>query len=282
MPAAKKRELVKLLARHDVALVEDDVYAELHGGEPSIPAKAFDDAGRVMHCGSFSKCLAPGYRLGWCVPGRALERVARLELTTSISTSAPVQEGVADYLQHGGYDHHLRALRARLTSQRARMLQAIAADFPSGTRVTRPDGGYFLWVQLPAGADAMAIFRAARVPRLPAHQLRAPVERRGGEGGGAAREARRGLGCTSAFSIQLPLENRAAGPYLQCMKIIVMLLLLAIVASLFSGLYFVGKDKGGSDRAVKALTVRIVLSIGVFSLLMASQYFGLLGATGRL
>ena len=66
------------------------------------------------------------------------------------------------------------------------------------------------------------------------------------------------------------------------MKIIVMLLLLAIVASLFSGLYFVGKDKGGSDRAVKALTVRVVLSVGVFSLLMASHYFGLLGATGRL
>lgn len=66
------------------------------------------------------------------------------------------------------------------------------------------------------------------------------------------------------------------------MKIIVLLLLLAIVASLFSGLYFVGKDKGGSDRAVKALTVRIVLSLGVFSLLMASQYFGWLGAAGRL
>jgi hypothetical protein len=66
------------------------------------------------------------------------------------------------------------------------------------------------------------------------------------------------------------------------MKILVLVLLLAIVASLFSGLYFVGKDKGASDRAVKALTVRIVLSLGVFSLLMASQYFGWLGSTGRL
>ena len=66
------------------------------------------------------------------------------------------------------------------------------------------------------------------------------------------------------------------------MKILILVLLLAIVASLFSGLYFVGKDKGGSDRAVRALTVRIVLSLGVFSLLMASQYFGWLGPTGRL
>ena len=66
------------------------------------------------------------------------------------------------------------------------------------------------------------------------------------------------------------------------MKIIVMLLLVAIVASLFSGLYFVGKDRGGSDRAVTALTVRIVLSLVVFSLLMASQHFGWLGASGKL
>jgi DNA-binding transcriptional MocR family regulator len=161
MPEAKKRELVRLLARHDVPLIEDDVYAELHGGEPAPPARAFDADGRVMHCGSFSKSLAPGYRLGWCVPGRAIERVARLKLTTSIATSIPVQEGVADYLQHGGYDHHLRALRARLAAQRSRMLQAIAAEFPAGTRVTRPEGGYFLWVQLPEGTDAMAIFRAA-------------------------------------------------------------------------------------------------------------------------
>ena len=66
------------------------------------------------------------------------------------------------------------------------------------------------------------------------------------------------------------------------MKILVLVLLLAIVASLFSGLYFIGIDKGGSDRAVKALTVRIVLSLGVFSLLMAAHYFGWVGATGRL
>ena len=161
MPEEKKRELVRLLARHDVVLVEDDVYGELHAGEAMPPAKAFDRDGRVLHCGSFSKSLAPGYRLGWCVPGRAFPRVERLKLATSIATSIPVQEGVADFLRHGGYDRHLRGLRAKLASQRTRMLQAIAAGFPEGTRVTRPGGGYFVWVQLAAGADAMAIYRAA-------------------------------------------------------------------------------------------------------------------------
>lgn len=66
------------------------------------------------------------------------------------------------------------------------------------------------------------------------------------------------------------------------MKILVVILLLGVVASLFSSLYFIGKDRGGSERAVKALTVRVALSVGVFSLLMASQYFGWLGAAGRL
>jgi len=161
MPVPKKRELVALLARHDAMLVEDDVYSELHDGEPSPAAKAFDKAGRVMHCGSFSKSLAPGYRLGWCAPGRAFAQVERLKLTTSIATSLPVQDGIAEFLKQGGYDHHLRGLRAKLGAQRARMLQAIAAEFPEGTRVTRPDGGYFVWVQLPGGVDAMELSRTA-------------------------------------------------------------------------------------------------------------------------
>src|SRR5687768_3085748 len=162
MPVEAKREMVALLARHGIPLVEDDVYAELHHGSAAAPpAKAFDGEGLVMHCGSFSKSLAPGYRLGWCVPGRAFQQVERLKLTTSIATSIPVQDGVADFLRQGGYDHHLRALRASLRQQQAAMLRAIESHFPEGTRMTRPDGGYFTWVELPPKADAMALYRAA-------------------------------------------------------------------------------------------------------------------------
>jgi DNA-binding transcriptional MocR family regulator len=161
MPTERKRELVELLARHRVPLIEDDVYAELHSGEALPPAKAFDAAGLVMHCGSFSKSLAPGYRLGWVAPGIAFERVERLKLTTSIATSIPVQDGIAEYLKHGGYDHHLRTLRARLREQGAQMLRAVEQRFPAGTRVTRPGGGYFLWVELPRGTDAMRVYREA-------------------------------------------------------------------------------------------------------------------------
>jgi putative flippase GtrA len=66
------------------------------------------------------------------------------------------------------------------------------------------------------------------------------------------------------------------------MKIIILALVAAVIVSLFAGLYFVYKDKGNSTRAVKALTVRIVLSLGLFTLLMAAHYFGWLGASGRL
>jgi DNA-binding transcriptional MocR family regulator len=162
MPEAKKRDLVKLLARHGIPLIEDDVYAELHfGRERPRPAKAWDRAGLVMHCGSFSKSLAPGYRVGWCAPGRFARDVERGKLMTSIATSVPVQEALGDYLRHGGYDHHLRTLRAALQTQQAQALKAMREHFPEGTRHTRPAGGYFVWAELPEGCTAMSIYRAA-------------------------------------------------------------------------------------------------------------------------
>ena len=162
MPDTRKRDLVALLARHGVPLIEDDVYAELHfGRERPRPAKAWDREGLVMHCGSFSKSLAPGYRIGWCAPGRFAREVERAKLTTSIATSIPVQEATADFLKHGGYDHHLRALRSALLAQQLAAQQAIREHFPAGTRHTRPAGGYFTWVELPEKCSAMSIYRAA-------------------------------------------------------------------------------------------------------------------------
>jgi len=162
MPQEKKAELVKLLARHAVPLIEDDVYEELYfGAVKPRPAKAFDRSGLVMHCSSFSKCLAPGYRVGWAVPGLAAERVRRAKLMTTLATSMPPQAAIADILKHGGYDHHLRGLRARLEAQQARMLGALALSFPLDTRFTRPAGGYFVWAELPGQIDALRVHRLA-------------------------------------------------------------------------------------------------------------------------
>lgn len=162
MPTAKKRALVALLARHEVPLIEDDVYGELHFDRVRPPpAKAFDSAGLVLTCSSFSKTLAPGYRIGWAAPGRFAERVLRLKLTTSLSSAVPIQAALAAYLERGAYDRHLRHLRQSLAAQQASMLAAVQKHLPKGTRATRPEGGYFVWVELPDDVDALKLHRLA-------------------------------------------------------------------------------------------------------------------------
>jgi DNA-binding transcriptional MocR family regulator len=163
MPDEKKRELVAMLALHGVPLIEDDVYGELYFGKRRpLPAKAFDEAGLVLHCSSFSKSLAPGYRLGWAIPGKFRQRVSRLKLMRTLAVAAPVQEGVADYLAKGGYDRHLRKLRHALSQQQTALTTAVLHHFPFGTRVTHPQGGYFTWVELPSSVDTLVLQQDAR------------------------------------------------------------------------------------------------------------------------
>nr|WP_220805997.1 PLP-dependent aminotransferase family protein [Achromobacter sp. UMC71] len=162
MPEEKKRQLVELLARHGIPLIEDDVYGELYfGAVRPVPAKAFDQQGLVLHCASFSKCLAPGYRIGWATAGRYTQRVQRLKLSSTLSASSPAQGAIAEYLEQGGYDRHLRRLRETLQAQQDLMANAIARAFPAGTRVTRPQGGFFLWIEMPAAVDALALHKQA-------------------------------------------------------------------------------------------------------------------------
>lgn len=159
---ARKRRLYGLLKRHRLPMLEDDVYAELYfGSTPPTPVKWFDDEGLVMHCGSFSKCLAPGYRVGWVAGGRFASAISRLQLMTTLSPSIPAQAALADYLQHGGYDRHLRQLRHALETQQGQMLASADRHFPTGTRITRPGGGYFLWVEFPERVDSLHLFRMA-------------------------------------------------------------------------------------------------------------------------
>ncbi len=162
MPEERKRELVAILAERGIPLIEDDVYAELYfGRHRPLPAKAFDQRGLVLHCSSFSKSLAPGYRVGWTAAGRFAGEIARRKLMSSLATALPSQEGISDYLQQGGYDRHLRQLRHTLSMHQAKVLRAIAKHFPPGTRVTQPEGGYFLWVELPGSINALQLHRLA-------------------------------------------------------------------------------------------------------------------------
>ena len=161
VPEDKRRELLALLARHDVPLIEDDVYAELHFDGELLSSKSLDTAGRVLHCGSFAKCLAPGYRVGWVAAGRYTRSVERLKFMTSLASNIPTQIALADYLQQGGFEPHLRRLRRALADQQAQLMDAVARHFPAETRVSRPEGGYFLWLELPEGTDTLALHRRA-------------------------------------------------------------------------------------------------------------------------
>lgn len=162
MPDEAKEALVHLLAARRIPLIEDDVYGELHHGpRRPPPAKAWDRDGWVLHCGSFSKCLAPGYRIGWVAAGRFAAQLGRHKLMSSLATALPSQLALLDFLQQRSFERHLKGLRHALARQQAAAIRAIEQYFPAGTKVTRPEGGYFLWVELPSGADALAIHRQA-------------------------------------------------------------------------------------------------------------------------
>jgi DNA-binding transcriptional MocR family regulator len=146
------------LDRRDVPLIEDDIHGDLvwDGSRPRA-IKALDRGGRVLLCGSISKTLAAGYRIGWIAAGRYQERVERLKYAQTVATSTLEQMAVAEYLAGGRYDRHLRVLRAKLAVQVKAYREAVARWFPEGTRVSDPRGGYLLWVELPRGVAALEL-----------------------------------------------------------------------------------------------------------------------------
>ncbi len=157
-----KKELVELTARANVAIIEDDVYGDLaFSNSRPRPAKAFDRKGLVLLCSSFSKILSPGYRLGWVAAGRFRAEVERLKFLANVANASLPQMVVAEFLESGGYDRHVKRLRTKLATQVDCVRQAIAKYFPDGTRISRPAGGYMLWVELPPRVDALKLYRAA-------------------------------------------------------------------------------------------------------------------------
>ncbi|SOB59930.1 Transcriptional regulator, GntR family with aminotransferase domain [Pseudodesulfovibrio profundus] len=162
-PDDAKEEIVSLLARRDIPLIEDDVSTDLHF-TPKRPGtfKQFDRKGLVMLCSSFSKTLAPGYRVGWLLPGRFRDKVLEMKATTNVSTSAPAQMAIGEYLRQGRMARHLKRLRLQLEKQMDTMQFHLERHFPKGTRVTHPTGGMVLWLELPGDVDTVELFFQAR------------------------------------------------------------------------------------------------------------------------
>jgi DNA-binding transcriptional MocR family regulator len=162
MSDANKEKLVGLLARKNVPLIEDDIFGDLHFG-PTRPrvAKSFDRRGLVLLCGSFSKTLAQGFRIGWVAGGRYQEQLQLLKFSQSVTTATLPQRAIAAFLEGGGYDRHLRILRRKLAESMHRVAAAVGEHFPRGTRMSQPRGGMVLWVELPRGVSAIELHRKA-------------------------------------------------------------------------------------------------------------------------
>ena len=149
MPDENKKRLVDIVTKHNIPLIEDDIYGEMYFGK-SRPktCKYFDKKGLVMHCSSLSKSLAPGYRIGWTIPGKFFEEVRQMKRGLNISSPSLTQAAVAHFLKIGRYEYHLKNLRKALHTQCLRYMQAIIEHFPSDTKISRPHGGFVLWLQL--------------------------------------------------------------------------------------------------------------------------------------
>ncbi len=159
MPDERKRELVELLARHEIPLIEDDIYGDLpFGNERPSTAKSFDRSDLVIYCSSFSKTIAPGYRVGWAIAGRFQAEMERIKMIMNVAPASPPQLALAEFLATGGYDHHLRSIRRIHARNMSQMAEAVARYFPAGTRMTHPAGGFILWVEMPEGADAIQLY----------------------------------------------------------------------------------------------------------------------------
>jgi DNA-binding transcriptional MocR family regulator len=162
MPDANKKAAVQLAEHYNIPLIENDISGDVYfGSKRPRSCKTYDRSGIVLWCGSVSKTLAPGYRVGWVAPGRFRESVLRTKLYHSISGTSITQETIGSFLETGRYESHLRKLRHTLYGNMLRYSGAITDYFPEGTKATRPQGGSVLWVELPAYIDTATLYEKA-------------------------------------------------------------------------------------------------------------------------
>ncbi|MET0291120.1 MAG: PLP-dependent aminotransferase family protein [Steroidobacteraceae bacterium] len=167
LPEADRRALVRLCDENDLALIEDDVYGDLQfGASRPVPCKQFDREGRVLLCSSFSKTLAPGARIGFVAGGRQTDALRTAKYLTSVATAPLQQEMIANYLRSGHYPRHLARMRRTLAEQVERMTALVERHFPAETRISRPEGGFVLWLELPENLDSLELYDQARRERV--------------------------------------------------------------------------------------------------------------------
>lgn len=162
IPDENKKKLYEMFSARNIPIVEDDIYGELYFSDVRPkPIKAFDEKGIVIYCSSFSKTIAPGYRVGWIYPGKYYNEITKHKILTTYTTNTLAQMTIAEFLKTGGYDRTLRALRKIYFNQVNEYLQIISEYFPEGTKILKPQGGFFLWIELPYGVNGEKLYDEA-------------------------------------------------------------------------------------------------------------------------
>ncbi|MBK8455409.1 MAG: PLP-dependent aminotransferase family protein [Thiofilum sp.] len=158
MPDANKQRLLQLAQHYDVPIIEDDIYGELAYKQPRPRTiQSFDQEGRVILCSSFTKTVAVGLRVGWIVPGRYRNRILHLKYVGTASAVSMTQLAIADFIEQGYFERHLRKVRQQYQMGRDVAIRLIKESFPDGTRISFPEGGFIIWVELPHGFDAVQL-----------------------------------------------------------------------------------------------------------------------------
>jgi 2-aminoadipate transaminase len=169
----RRHELVLLADRYGIPIVEDDPYGQLRYEGEHLPSLVVLDRenlrrdqgysiGNVIYLSTFSKTLAPGLRLGWIVaPPDVIGKLAQLKQGADLHTSTFTQFVAYEVARDGFLDKHVKLIRQVYRERRDVMLQALQEFFPAEVTWTHPQGGLFLWVNLPKGLDIQAVFRSA-------------------------------------------------------------------------------------------------------------------------
>jgi DNA-binding transcriptional MocR family regulator len=169
LAAERRRAVLDLVQRYDLLVVEDDVYRDLaYGGEAPPSLFSWDDSGRALRIGSFSKILAPGLRLGWLLgPPGLIDRLVNSGLRNMSGGANPlIAQALAEYCRQGLLEPHIAGLRQVYQERRDAMLDTLADVMPAGARWTRPGGGFFVWLALPAPLRAAQVAERARAQGL--------------------------------------------------------------------------------------------------------------------
>jgi DNA-binding transcriptional MocR family regulator len=160
----KRRKLVELAQEYDFHVFEDDPYVELRFGGESLPTMlSLDDSDHVVYASSFSKTVCPGIRVGYLAgPEGLIKDIRKTATETYISPSMVSQAIVAEFCTSGAIESSIATVKEALEERRDRLADALERDFGDEATFVKPEGGYFLWVDLPEGTDGSALDEAAR------------------------------------------------------------------------------------------------------------------------